>query len=431
MPDNIIIAASEEIVCPKCGHHYPLELGITRQTIERYAAEFDAALGLRRQELEKSLFKEADRRAKLTYDKQLKTISDQLLAAQRSEEAARRRVAEAHEEGKARALADFDTERLLLTRELAAKDEKLKEFRAQELSLRQERKQLEDAREALALELNRKLDLERARIREEIGQRQAQRIAMIEGEYKKKIEDAQRANEDLRRKLEQGSQQLQGEVLELELEDVLAGAFPHDSVAGVKKGQRGADVLQTVRTPSGRECGRIVWEAKRAGNWSEKWLQKLKDDRKQTGAEISVLVTTTMPRGLEQPFGRVSEVWITPPHLVLPLAETLRVILLEVSRVAQMNTCRGERVELLFQYLASPRFVQQVAATMDSFSRMRMDLEAEKRAIQKIWSKRDAELVRVATSMSAVIGELQAIAQESLPGLEAIDSLHRLAAVAE
>src|SRR4029077_5259089 len=137
-------------------------------------------------------------------------------------------------------------------------------FREREIAMRQEKQKLEEARQGLELDLQRKFDDERIRIRDEIGRREAERTGLIEAEYKKKIEDAQRANEDLRRKLDQGSQQLQGEVLELELEHMLESAFLHDLIEEVKKGQRGADVIQTVRTPMGQVCGKIIWEAKRA-----------------------------------------------------------------------------------------------------------------------------------------------------------------------
>jgi hypothetical protein len=216
---------------------------------------------------------------------------------------------------------------------------------------------------------------------------------------------------------------LQGEVLELELEQTLINAFRHDQIEEVKKGQRGADAIQIVRTPAGMECGRIIWEAKRAEHWSDKWLQKLKDDRQEAHADIAVLVTTAMPKNFTLPFGQIGDIWLVPPHLVQPLAETLRVILLEANRLKQLNSGRAEKMESLYNYLASPRFAQRVGTMMDSFTSMKADLEAEKRAMQKIWSKREAQLSRVTLSMSSVVGELQAIAQDSLPQLDALEAL--------
>jgi hypothetical protein len=423
MTRQIIIAANEELVCPHCQAHFPLEQGISRQTIDRYEAEFDAALDARKKELEESLAKEAERKATRVFGDQLKALTDQLQAAQQAEKDARGLILKAQTDAKASAAADFALEKESLARELAAKEQKITEFRQQEITLREEKLKLEEARQNIELEVARKMDEERTRIRDEIGRKEAERIGLIEAEYKKKIEDAQKANEDLRRKLEQGSQQLQGEVLELELEQTLVNAFRHDQVEEVKKGQRGADAIQIVRTPAGIECGRIIWEAKRAENWSDKWLQKLKDDRQEAHADIAVLVTTAMPKGFALPFGQLSDVWVVPPHLVQPLAETLRVILMEASRLKQINAGRSEKMELLYNYLASPQFAQRVGTMMDSFVAMKADLEAEKRAMTKIWSKREAQLSRVTLSMSSVVGELHAIAQDSLPQLEAIDAL--------
>jgi hypothetical protein len=426
MPGKIIIASDVEIVCPKCSHHFPLDQGITRQTIERYEADFDAALDTRRKELEDSLSKEAERKASRQFGAQLKTVTEQLQAAQKAEKESRGLIIKAQEEARAKVTADFEQEKQAFAKELADKDAKLKQFRSQEISLRQERQQLEDAKLNMEIELQRKLDEERTRIREDISRKESERMGLIEAEYKKKIEDAQHVNEDLRRKLEQGSQQLQGEVLELELEQTLIHAFRHDVIEEVKKGQRGADAIQTVRTPSGQECGKIIWEAKRAENWADKWVQKLKDDRREARADIAVLVTTAMPRGFSQPFGQVGDIWVVPPHLTQPLAETLRVILLEANRIKQLNTGKSEKRELLYNYLASPQFAQRVGAMMDSFSIMKADLDAEKRAIQKIWSKREVQLSRVAVAMSSVVGELQAIAQDSFPQLDKIETLDLL-----
>ena len=131
-----------------------------------------------------------------------------------------------------------------------------------------------------------------------------------EADYKKKIEDAQKANEVLTRKLSQGSQQLQGEVFELEIENTLNTAFVHDLIDEVKKGQRGADVLQIVKTPNGQVCGKIIWEAKRAENWTDKWIQKLKDDQQEAKADIAVLVSTVMPKGVTDVIVRIGDVWV-------------------------------------------------------------------------------------------------------------------------
>lgn len=423
MTHKIIISAIEPIVCPKCTHHFPLDQGITRQTIERYESEFEQAFAEQRKELEAAMTKEAERKATKQFAGQIAQLQEQLTDTRKSELDARALIVIAQAEAKTKAQQEFADEKKSLADELAAKDAKLKAFRDQELELRRQKQALEEREANQQLEMQRKLDEERTQITEKIVRREAERHAFTEAEYRKKLEDAQRVSEDLQRKLEQGSQQLQGEVLELALESILAGAFVHDLIEEVKKGQRGADVLQTVRTPAGQNCGKIIWEAKRAENWSDKWLQKLKDDQQAAGAEIAVLVTTVMPKGITDLFTRIGDVWVISPQVMRPVAETLRVTLLELHCLRLVNTGRNEKMEQLYNYLSSASFAQRVRTMLESFEAMRTDLEAEKRAMQKMWAKRQAQIERVTCSMVNVVGELQAIAHDQLPQLEAIEQL--------
>ena len=420
MTKKIIIAAAESIVCPKCTHHFPLDQGITRQTIERYESEFELAFAEQKKELEAAMTKEAERKASKQFSDQILQLNEQLTDTKKAEKEALALIAKTQIEAKAKALSEFADEKKLLTEELAAKDSKLKSFRDQELELRKQKQTLEEQQANLQLDLQRKLDEERAKITEQVTRKESERHSLVEAEYRKKIEDVQFANDELRRKLDQGSQQLQGEVLELEMEHTLSDAFVHDLIEEVKKGQRGADVLQTVRTPMGQVCGKIIWEAKRAENWSEKWVQKLKDDQLAAGADIAVLVTTVFPKGIDQVFAKIGDVWIVSPHVIRPVAEALRVTLLEMHHLKIVNTGRNEKMEQLYNYLSSGQFAQKVRTMLDGFESMRVDLEAEKRAMQKIWAKRQAQIERVTVSMVTVVGELQAIAHEQLPQLDSM-----------
>lgn len=423
MNKKIIISAEEAITCPHCHSGFLLEDGITRQTIERYESEYAQTFDAHKKELEVALAQEAERKAVRQAADQVRQLQEKLQEAVLAEQRSRDLVAKAQADARNKAVAEFELERKALDEDLARKEEKLRQFREQEIALRRQKQQLEEAQQNLQLDMQRKLDEERARLAEQIAHKEAERFQLIEAEYKKKIEDAQRANDDLRRKLDQGSQQLQGEVLELELEQCLASSFLHDEIDEVKKGQRGADVIQTVRTPAGQVCGRIIWEAKRAEHWSDKWLQKLKDDQQEAKADLAVLVTTALPKGENSTFARHGDVWVVAPHLMKPLAETLRVILLESHKLKLVNSGRAEKMELLYNYLASPQFAQRVRTVLESFAQMKGDLDAEKRAMQRIWSKREVQIERVTASMSGVVGELQAIAHDALPQLDVIDAL--------
>ena len=423
MSNKIILSPDEPIVCPKCGHGFPLHLGITQQTIDKYESEYEATFVAERKTLEERLSKEAERKANKAFTDKIAELTEQLGQSKQAAEDAKALIAKAQAEAKAKALAEFEQEKKSLAEELAEKDAKLKAFREQELALRADKKKLEEAREAMQLEVVRKVDEERQKIQKQIGDIESEKFQLKEAEFKKQIDDARKANEDLRRKLEQGSQQLQGEVLELELESILGDAFRHDLIEEVKKGQRGADVIQSVRTPAGHVCGKIIWEAKRAEHWSDKWLTKLKDDQLEAKADFPVLVTTAMPKGNNEPFYMIGDVWVVAPHVMRPVAETLRIFLLEANRLKLINTGRDEKMELLYNYLSSGQFAQKLRTMLESFESMRNDLEAEKRAMQRIWSKRQTQIERVTGSMVSVVGELQGIAQDSLPQLEAIEQL--------
>ena len=427
MNKKVILSADEPVVCPNCNHQFSLDQGIARHTIERYEQEFSDALALEKKELEESLARDAERKANKLFLEQINKLKEDLADVRKAEKDARALVSKAEADAKAKALESFAQEKLALTEDLAAKNKQLDTFREQELALRRQKQELEEKQANFQIEFERKLDEERTRLVTQIGSREAERFGLIEAEYKKKIDDAQKANEELRRKLDQGSQQLQGEVLELELEHMLQSAFFHDQIDEVKKGQRGADVIQTVRTASGQVCGKIIWEAKRAENWSDKWLQKLKDDQQEANADIAVLVTTVMPKGNTETFCRMGDVWVVSPQVMRPVAETLRVILLESQRLKQVNTGRNEKMEQLYNYLASPQFAQRIRSMLESFETMRVDLDAEKRAMQRIWAKRQSQIERLTGSMTSVVGELQAIAQDQLSQLDDVLVLEAIA----
>jgi hypothetical protein len=360
------------------------------------------------------------RKAFLDRQAQLQEKLDESEEARKKAESALRRAAN---EARAKAEQDFELERKAMKQELAEKDSALKEFREKELALRRDMQKLEQDKQNLELEVQRRIDQERRAIQEQTSKTEAEKFRLKEAEYKKKLEDAQRVNEELSRKLEQGSQQLQGEVLELELEDVLRTSFPHDKIEPVRKGQRGADVLQTVFTPTGQRCGTIIWEAKRAENWSDKWIQKLKDDQLEAKAEIAVIVTTDMPDGIEESFALLGDIWVAREHVVKPIAQTLRQMLIELNNLKLVNTGKNKKIEALYNYLCSPQFTQRVRAVVETFVSMKRDLDQEKNAVQRLWKKREAQIERVATNMTGMVGELQAIAHESLPQLESIELL--------
>ena len=310
MARPIIIQAEEQVACPKCSHRFQLSEGISRQAIERHAGELERSLAEHKKKLEAQLAAEA----KAQFEIQLKALNEAL----------------------------------------SAKDGTLARFRAEELALR---KQLRDFQESIRnqeVEYVRKLDAERKQIEEQARSAVGEELGRREAQWKAQLESAQREAADLKRKLEQGSQQLQGEALELSLESMLKSAFPLDEILPVPKGVNGADLIQRVRSPSGLVCGTILWEAKQTKAWQPAWLRKLKDEQRELGAELAVIVTAAMPKETREPFLREADVWVARFDAARPLAEALRAMLVEVHRQREANLGRSEKAELLYNYLCSP-----------------------------------------------------------------------------
>ena len=269
------------------------------------------------------------------------------------------------------------------------------------------------------------LDLARkvASERESIEARIRDSFSLREAELRKKIADAQKSNEELTRKLEQGSQQLRGEVLEWELEGILRQSYHFDDIQEVKKGVRGADVVQTVHLRSGTGRGKIVWETKRAENWSTAWVSKLKDDQQEVGADIAVLVSTAFPAGVIGPLALYEGIWLVEPELATGLSEALRTVLIKSQRKKAVTAGKGEQREALFDYICSNQFAQRVRSVVEGYEEMHHDLEKEKRAMQRLWKKREGQIGRISNQMISMCGESQGISSSSLPHLDSIATL--------
>lgn len=217
-----------------------------------------------------------------------------------------------------------------------------------------------------------------------------------------------------------GSQQLQGEALELELETALRTRFPHDLIEPVGKGEFGGDVIHRVNTVAGQACGALLWETKRTKNWSDGWLAKLRGDQRAAGAAIAVLVTTTLPREVET-FAYIDGIWVTDFRSAVPLAIALRHSLVEIATARQVQEGQETKMELVYQYLTGPKFRHRVEAIVEKFSEMQADLDRERKAMTRLWAKREAQIQGVVESTLGMYGDLQGIAGKALQEIEGLD----------
>jgi hypothetical protein len=296
---------------------------------------------------------------------------------------------------------------------------KLQEAQKNEIELRKQQRQLETEKNEFQLKMTRELDAERSKIVEETSQRVSDQYSMKQAEWEKQRSDMVKQMDELRRKAEQGSQQCQGESFELAVENTLRETFIHDSIEPVAKGVRGGDILQVVNTKQGVRCGAILWELKNVKNFSEGWIQKLKDNQREAKAEVAVLVTSTMPTGVER-IGQVDGVWVVDPRSMMGIALALRASLFEVAQAKKAAAGRKEKSEEVWDYLNGVEFRGRVQALVESFIAMREDLETEKRAFEKIWSRRDKQLTRAMTSTAGFYGDLQGVIGSSLPEIKAL-----------
>ena len=306
---------------------------------------------------------------------------------------------------------------------------KVKEAGEREMALLKTKRELEERQEQLDLEVQRKLDEERQSIRNKALKEAADENELKAKEKDQVIESMRKQIEDLRRKAEQGSQQLQGEVQEIALEDLLKQLFPFDTIEEVPKGITGGDVLHRVMDATGQECGSILWESKRTKVWQKAWLSKLRDDQRTAKAHVAIIVSAALPDDVPH-FGQVDDVWVCGWPLVRGTAMALRYGILNAARNERAMQGQQTKMELVYDYLSSPEFYNRVTGIVESFQSMKNDLDSEKRAYQRIWNKREKQLDRAIQNTAGMYGDLQGIIGSTLREIEGV-SLPMLEAPAE
>ncbi|MEM0346352.1 MAG: DUF2130 domain-containing protein, partial [Thermoplasmatales archaeon] len=293
--------------------------------------------------------------------------------------------------------------------ELEVKSKRLEDTIKRESDERRRRMELEEQLSNQKIELERIIEEEKKKVEEVTRKRLEDEFNLKMKEMQEKNDELGRTVQDLQRKIEQGSQQLQGEALEIQLEEFLRNSFPTDIVEPVKVGTKGPDIIQKIRSPTGYEAGLIAWEAKRTKEWKDEWVKKLKDDLINYKAEVGVIVTKTLPKEINN-FGFKDGVLVTNFESAIPLAQILRLNLLEISRQKRINEGGDSPKEIIYRYFTSQQFRQRVESIVDSIKKMKEDLDSERRAMEKLWAKRAKEIERAELGVSQMFGDLQGIA---------------------
>lgn len=308
-----------------------------------------------------------------------------------------------------------------LQKQLAEKDRKVAEFREQELKLRQEKRLLEEKEKDLKLEVQRQLDDQKKLIEEAVFEKAAEAHRLKDLEKDKKIADLEKLAKELERKSQQGSQQLQGEVQELDLRDNLAKQFPEDEIEDVGKGVHGADIRQIVKSKLGTVCGVILWESKQTKAWKDEWLSKLKDDVRAEKANIPIIVSTVLPREIKNGLGQKEGVYICSYPLALPLAELLHKNLIEVAYQKFVSQNRGNKADSIYEYVTSHEFRQQIEALAEVYREMQEQTGRERAAMERLWKAREGQIQRLLSATVNVYGKMQGLAGSTLGQIKGLE----------
>ncbi len=375
-----------EIKCPNCGHQFEPNDAI-------------------REEVEKELrTKAADWQKKKNDEFQVKLEEEKKKLQQSLEENIRKNIT-----------GDFENKLRQLEQNNKDNEEKLKLSRQKEADFLRKEQELKNKEAEIELTVQKQLQKDREKLSEDIRRIEEQKVAARDTEYQmrlkeleKQLDDQKKLAEEMRRKAEQGSMQLQGEVQEVALEELLRIAFPFDVIGEVGKGVRGADCIQTVRNNLGQECGKIIFESKRTKDFTKDWIEKLKIDMRSQGADVAVIVTQALPKDMER-FGEKDGVWICSFAEVKPIVQMLRDGIIKISSALKSQENRGDKMHLLYDYLTSREFAEQWQAIREGFMSMRLSIQRERDAMERLWKAREKQLEKVLTSAAHVRGSIEGI----------------------
>lgn len=410
------MAEQSSIQCPNCGTPIDVNDVLKHQLEDSIRKEFQQKATIQNREIE--LKNEQFEKAKAEFEAKKKQ-ENELFAERLDRE---RKIAEKEISEKLKVkLEEENKDRLLLMeKELSEKSDKIRELNKMQgeiAKLQREKLEMKEAIEAEAQkQLNATLVLERDKIRKQEEEKNELKIK----EYQKQSDDQKKLIEEMKRKQEQGSMQLQGEVMELAIEEWLANNFPLDSIDEVKKGANGADCLQIVNTRELQNCGSIYYESKRTKAFQPSWIEKFKNDIRTKRANIGVLVTEVMPAGMER-MGMRDGIWICTYEEFKGLSAVLRQSLIQVSQAVQAQENKGDKMSMLYDFLTSNEFRLQIEGIVEGFTQMQGDLDAEKRAMQRIWKQREKQIEKVVHNTLGMYGSIRGIAGNAVQTVRALE----------
>lgn len=407
---------TSKIKCPNCHHEIDVQDVLAHQVEEKIRIEYQSKLESEKQKYDQQA--EDLRKEKEVFQETKKKENEHF--QQKLEERLKAERLQIESKLKARIQEEQAEQLKSLQEELNEKSGQVKElnrFKADIERLRREKEELKESIEAEAQKtINQKISEEKEKIRKV----EAEKNELAIKELQKQLEDQKKLTEEMKRKQEQGSMQLQGEVQEIAIEDWLAKNFPLDTIEEIKKGARGGDCLQTVHTRNRQNCGTIYYESKRTKDFQAGWIEKFKSDLREKGADIGVLVTEAMPVDMER-MGMRDGIWLCSYEEFKGLCFVLRDTIVRLSDALSAEENKGDKMNLLYNYLTSNTFRMQVEAIVEGFSQMKADLEKEKRSMQSHWKQREKQIEKVITNTIDMYGSVKGIAGNAVQPVPALE----------
>lgn len=414
---------ANNIKCPNCGHVFDVENVLAADIEQKYQQQY-------KDKLNQSLSKVEEDKKQLAADQQQfeeKKKKENEIFAQKLQQEKLKLETEIQEQVRKSISADYENKLRLLQNSNNDNEEKLKASRKKELEFLQKEAQLKNKEAELEITLQKKLQEERTTLTEQIRQQENEKNSLKERDHQllvkeltMQLDDQKKLADEMKRKAEQSSMQRQGEVQELLLESILKENFPFDIIQEVGKGVEGADCIQVVRNSSGTTCGKIIYESKRTKTWSNSWVDKLKADMRSRGADVAILVTQAFPKDMER-FGEKDGIWICNFMEVNSVAHLLRNGITKVYDIQKREENKGDKMQLLYNYLTGNEFKGQVEAIVEGFMAMKQSIMKERIQMEKMWKEREKQLEKVLISTSGMYGSVKGIAGASIGSIPLLD----------
>ncbi len=395
----------DKIKCPNCSHQFDVEEGLVVQLQAQYKAEFEQKVAEQAKLFNEQKVALQQERREFEKKKERENEMFQQKLVQKLEVESKRIKSETKE--------SFELQLSTLKEENERRKEENRKLKSQEIDLLKRENELKEKSEELELHLQKKMLEKQSEIEEKARLKEREAALLREREFRKQLEDQKKLIEEMKRKAEQGSIQMQGEVQELMLEEILKRNFPYDHISEVPKGINGADVIHEVMNSRQTLCGSIVYESKRTKNFDSKWIEKLKQDQIRVKGDIAVLVTQTMPKGLER-FDFKKGIWICHFNEVGSLAKVLREMLIKTQAIRTTQDNKGDKMEMLYSYLTSNDFAQKIKRIVENYDNMILQLSKEKNLMNRMWGERTKQIEVVQENINALFGDIKGIAGSAL-----------------